>query len=327
MNTSPLVEVTDLVKEYPIHMGLLDNLRGRTSVVHAISGVSLQIAQGEILGLVGESGCGKTTLGKILVRLEQPTRGSVCVGGLEVNRLDDKAMRTFRRQVQMIFQDPYDSLNPRRRILQIVSEPLRYLGLADPDGEKGRIALQQVELNPPEVFASRLPHQLSGGQRQRVAIARSLVVQPRFIVADEPVSMLDVSVRAGVLNLLRRLNTEMGIAILLITHDLATARHLCRRIAVMYLGKLVEMGNTDELVARPRHPYTRLLLASVPDLYRPALERLEFRGEVASALAPPEGCRFWPRCAHAIERCRVQEPIWRELTPGYRVACHRADEI
>lgn len=322
----PLVEIRDLVKEYPVKGGLIESLMGRGQVVHAVSGVNLEIEKGEILGLAGESGCGKTTMGKMLVRLEKPTAGSLRFSGREVNAISAREVREFRRRVQMIFQDPYDSLNPRRRVLDVVAEPLRYLRIEGDGRARAREALSQVDLTPAETFAARWPHQLSGGQRQRVAIARALVVQPEFVVADEPVSMLDVSVRAGVLNLLQRLNREMGIAILLITHDLATARYLCQRIAVMYLGKLVEVGQTDSLVQNPRHPYSQLLLASVPDLYRKKRERLPTRGDIASAVKPPSGCRFHPRCLLAIDRCRTEEPQLRELPDGRKVACHVVEQ-
>jgi peptide/nickel transport system ATP-binding protein len=326
----PLIEIRDLVKEFRLHSGLIAGLSGQEEVVHAISGVSLQVEEGELLGLAGESGCGKTTMGKVLVRLEQLTQGSVRFDGREVGALRGSDLRSFRRRVQMIFQNPYDSLDPRRRVVDAVAEPLRYLGLAKSTGDRTRRALDalaQVDLTPPDAFATRYPHQLSGGQRQRAAIARALVVQPRFVVADEPVSMLDVSVRAGILNLLKRLNTEMGITILLITHDLATTRHLCHRIVIMYLGKTAEVLRTDQLVESSRHPYTRLLLDSVPDLFREGRQRVEARGEIASAMSPPAGCRFWPRCPYVVDRCREEEPLLRDLTSSHQVACHRAEEI
>jgi peptide/nickel transport system ATP-binding protein len=326
----PLVDIRDLVKEYRLHSGLIAGLSGQEKVVHAISGVSLQMEEGEMLGLAGESGCGKTTMGKVLVRLEQLTQGSVRFDGLEVGELRGSDLRVFRRKVQMIFQNPYDSLDPRRRVLDAVAEPLRYLGIAKSARDRTSRALDalaQVELTPPDTFATRFPHQLSGGQRQRAAVARALVVQPRFIVADEPVSMLDVSVRAGLLNLLQRLNTEMGITILLITHDLATTRHLCHRIVVMYLGKIAEVLSTDHLVKSSKHPYSRLLLDSVPDLFRERRQRVEASGEIASAVSPPTGCRFWPRCPYAVDQCREDEPPLRDLTSSHQVACHRAEEI
>jgi oligopeptide/dipeptide ABC transporter ATP-binding protein len=229
-----------------------------------------------------------------------------------------------------VFQNPYDSLDPRSKVLKSVSEPLRYLNISHTQGRSSRAheALRQVGLKPAKTFADRFPHQLSGGQRQRVAVARALVVQPDFVVADEPVSMLDVSVRAGVLNLLQQLNSEMGITILLITHDLATARHVSHRIAVMYLGRLAEIIRTDALVGAARHPYTRLLLQSAPDLLRPDRERREvLKGNIASAVSPPAGCRFWPRCHYTVDRCRREIPQLNNLGDGHQVACFHSTEL
>lgn len=322
-----LVEIRDLVKEYAVKGSLVAGLTGRGSVVHAISGVSLDIQQGEVLGLVGESGCGKTTMGKVLVRLERPTRGAVFLEGQDVSTLPSGQLRLFRRKVQMVFQDPYESLNPRRRVIDIVTEPLRYLRLGGVPADRAHTVLEQVELIPADLFSGRWPHQLSGGQRQRVAIARALIVEPEFIVADEPVSMLDVSVRGGVLNLLQRLNRELGITILLITHDLATARHLCHRLATMYLGKLVEVADTEDYVTNPCHPYSRLLIASVPDLYRERQAYTASPGEISSAINPPHGCRFWPRCPYVIDRCRTESPELSPISRSHQVACHRAGEV
>ncbi len=325
-----LVEVRNLVKDYPLKTGLIASLTGGARVAHAVSDISLDIAPGEIVGVVGESGSGKTTLGKVLVRLEQATGGEVLFGGRPLEGLRGTARRQFHRDVQMIFQDPYDTLNPRLTIFGNVELPLRYLGIGKTAAERRKRvmeALELVELNPPDQFANRYPHQLSGGQRQRVAIARALIVNPRFLVADEPVSMLDVSIRAGVLNLLKRLNAELGIAMMLITHDLTTAYYLSHRIAVMYLGKVVELGAGPALIGHPVHPYTRLLLESAPDLMRENIDRPPLAAETANAITPPAGCRFAPRCPYVLSVCREVDPALQPADSGRQVACHRAAEL
>jgi peptide/nickel transport system ATP-binding protein len=327
---SPLVEVADLVKNYPLKTGLFATLTGGTRVAHAVSGVSLDIEAGEIVGVVGESGSGKTTLGKVLTRLEEATDGDVRFDGRPLADFHGADRRAFHRSVQMIFQDPYDTLNPRLTIFGNVELPLRYLGIGAGAADRRRKvmeALELVELNPADQFATRYPHQLSGGQRQRVAIARALIVEPRFLVADEPVSMLDVSIRAGVLNLLKRLNTQLGVAVMLITHDLTTAYYLSHRIAVMYLGKIVELGSAQSLIGDPVHPYTRLLLASAPDLLGNAGTRAPLSGETANAIAPPKGCRFAPRCPLALDLCRTTEPALLPVDSDREAACHRAPEL
>lgn len=326
----PLLDIRNLSKDYPLKAGLIASLTGRALVAHAVSDVSLQIERGEIVGVVGESGSGKTTLGKVLVRLERPTAGTVTFDGKPYENVRRNDKRDFHRSVQMIFQDPYDTLNPRQTILANVVQSLRYLKICDSAAERrerAMRALELVELLPSEAFALRYPHQLSGGQRQRVAIARALIVEPRFLVADEPVSMLDVSIRAGVLNLLKRLNTELGIAMMLITHDLTTAYYLSHRIAVMYLGKIVELNAAKNLITAPRHPYSQLLLASAPDLIRPKTDRQPLSGEAANATAPPKGCRFSLRCPHVRDVCRQIEPPLAEVRAGGLVACHRAEEL
>lgn len=329
---SSLVEVRDLVKNYPLKTGLLATLTGGARVAYAVSGVDLNIGAGEIVGVVGESGSGKTTLGKVLMRLEEATGGDVRFDGRPLASFRGADRQTFHRNVQMIFQDPYDALNPRLTILGNVELPLRYLGIGASAAERrGKVleALELVELNPAEAFATRYPHQLSGGQRQRVAIARALIVEPRFLVADEPVSMLDVSIRAGVLNLLKRLNSKLGVAMMLITHDLTTAYYLSHRIAVMYLGKIVELGNAQSLIAEPVHPYTRLLLASAPDLLNDTSDRPPLTGKAADSTVPPAGCRFAPRCPLALDICRSTEPALLAVTTNAErlAACHRAPEL
>ncbi len=322
---TPVAVVEHLEKRYPVKSGLWHELRGRAAKVHAVSDVSFAINPGEVVGLVGESGCGKTTLGRMLVRLETPSSGHIHIDGADIASLTGAALRGFRRGTQMVFQDPFDGLNPRMTVLETVSQPLRYLKLpgdAAAHRRQALAALDRVELRAPEDFGARYPRQLSGGQRQRVAIARALVVQPRFIVADEPVSMLDVSVRASVLTLLQQLNRDSGIAILLITHDLAVAAFLCSRIMVMYFGKVMESLPAASLTGRACHPYTRLLLASVPDLFREDAVPQIPPGDMPSATAPPPGCRFHTRCPLAEARCRVEEPALRSIASGHTLACH-----
>lgn len=319
------VVVKNITKHYTINAGLLKQFTGRSGVVQAVSDVSFSIDEKEIVGLVGESGCGKTTLGKMLVKLEKATNGSIQLNGKDITHISNSMMRAFRRDIQIIFQDPYDSLDPKMTVYDIVAEPLQYLRLTNDKSETERRVkeiLEEVELTPVDQYIRRYPHRLSGGQRQRVAIARALVVRPRFVVADEPVSMLDVSIRAGILNLLQKLNQLEGIGILLITHDLATARFLCNRIIVMYLGKIVEISKPQELVDNPNHPYSQLLLSSAPDLFADASEKVAIRGEIASAMAPPEGCRFWPRCPKATEYCTQHSPELRQINTEHVVACH-----
>lgn len=320
------ISIRGLGKKYSVNTGFIAQLRGRVAYADAVNDVSLDVKHGEITALVGESGCGKTTLGKMLVKLERPTTGSVAIDGRDVARLGAADVRRFRSQVQMIFQDPYDSLNPQKTIREIVMQPLRYLGIGKTRQEREervQLALEQVELRPVERYMHRLPHQLSGGQRQRVAIARALVVEPAFIVADEPVSMLDVSVRASILNLLRKLNHDLEIPILLITHDLSTAGFLADRIVVMYLGKIVEEAAPRTLLRSPVHPYSRLLLSSIPRLKPSNQERLPLDGEVPNALHPPTGCRFHPRCPLATSKCKEEIPELKDYN-GHRVACHHA---
>ena len=321
-----LIRAEGLTKFFPVRRSLFDVLRGVPPLyVKAVDHISFYIKKGEMFGLVGESGCGKTTTGKLLVRLLEPTDGAVYFNGVNIYELKGKALREFRKKVQIIFQDPYESLNPRMTVYDIIAEPLKVLGLTKSrreEEERVREALENVELTPPEDFYLRYPHELSGGQRQRVAVARALVVNPQFIVADEPVSMLDVSIRAEVLNVMVNIQDKFGVAFVFITHDMAYARHLCDRMAVMYLGKIVEMGDTESIIFNPKHPYTKALLLAVP-VPDPDAERTKvvIKGEVPTPINPPPGCRFAPRCPEVMDICRKEEPPLVEVAGRY-VACH-----
>lgn len=324
------MRLEDLSKQYTLKAGFFKQLSGKANHVSAVDKVSFEMEEGEIVGLVGESGCGKTTLGKMLLKIEDITDGKAYIDGIDISTVKGrKNILEFRKKVQMIFQDPYDSLDPKLTIHEIVAEPLRSLGICKRGPELTRRiqeTLQLVELTPVDLYMDRYPHQLSGGQRQRVAIARALVMDPRFIIADEPVSMLDVSLRAGVLNLLQKLNRERGIGVLLITHDLATARFLCDRIVVMYLGRFVEITDPTSLVEDAVHPYTQLLISSAPDLFADTSQRIKVEGEAASATAPPTGCRFSPRCPYAKDICKQKAPDLIQYSPGHYVACHKTSE-
>ncbi len=320
-----LLEVHDLVKHFPVGGGLLS---GAAGMVRAIDGVSFSIRRGETLGLVGESGCGKTTTGRCILQLERPTSGRIVFDGVDLCTLEGDALRKMRRRMQVIFQDPYSSLNPRMTIGQIIAEPLKVHGIvADEAGRTARVRelLEQVGLLPQH--ARRYPHQLSGGQRQRVGIARALAMEPALIVCDEPVSALDVSIQAQIINLLEDLQNRLGLTYLFIAHDLSVVRHISDRVIVMYLGKIAEVADRASLYADPVHPYTRALLSAVP-IPDPKLEarreRTVLRGEVPSPLNPPAGCVFHPRCPIAQARCSAETPLLREIRPGHWGACHLA---
>ena len=329
-----LIEVSGLKKKFPISKNLF---RKPTSFIHAVDGVSLQLERGESVGVVGESGCGKTTLGKLLLKLYASDEGTIefyfpdndtgdrSVIPVEVSQIGGKEMREFRRHVQMIFQDPYESMNPRRTIYDIVSEPLSVQKIGNLMDRVDRVSeiLELVGLTPASFFMFRHPHELSGGQRQRVAIARALVIRPDFVVADEPTSMLDVSSRTGVMLLMQELARDLGISYLYVTHDLAVARYMCDRIAVMYLGKIVEVAETEELLSNPLHPYTKALLSAVPVLGATAARRApDILGELTQSVDPPERCRFYERCPMATSNCRdLPHPPTEEKVPNHFVAC------
>jgi len=321
-----LIKVEGLTKYFPVKKRIM--LTRAVSYIHAVDEITFTVHEGEIFGLVGESGCGKTTTGKLLVKLYEPTRGTITLDGQNVVAIRrGKHLREFRRRVQMIFQDPYESLNPRMTIFDIVAEPLAVQGVRSLKEREERVAeiLSQVGITPPETFMFRYPHELSGGQRQRVAIARAMVVGPQFVAADEPTSMLDVSIRAGVMKLLLELKDTLGVSYLYVTHDLAVARYMCDRMAVMYLGKIVELGPTEEVIQNPLHPYTRALIAAVP-VPDPTYHRepVEIKGDIAAPIDPPPNCRFYPRCPLGDSACESSpHPDLREVSPGHFVACHK----
>ena len=325
-----LLEVNNLVKHFPIRRGFL---RRQTGAVKAVDGVSFFIREGETLGLVGESGCGKTTTGRCLLRAIEPTSGEVRfrdkeLGWVEVVNLEKDELKRLRRNMQMIFQDPYSSLNPRMTLLQIVGEPLLVNGVARGKEMEDRVAelLRVVGLRPE--YMVRYPHAFSGGQRQRIGVARALALNPQFIVCDEPVSALDVSIQAQILNLLQDLQEQFNLTYLFVAHDLSVIEHISDRVAVMYVGKLVEMAETEELFLHPMMPYTEALLSAVPKPDpRMRSKRIVLEGDVADPSNPPPGCYFHPRCRYAIDRCRQELPLLREIRPDHFVACHRAEEL
>ena len=319
---APLLEVRNVVKHFRVGGGLFG---GGAGLIRAVDGVSFEIQRGETLGLVGESGCGKTTTGRCILQLERPTSGQIIFEGRDLTRLSEDELRPIRRKMQVIFQDPYSSLNPRMTVGQIIAEPLAVHGIVPDRTQRAqRVSelLSHVGLLPQH--GRRYPHQLSGGQRQRVGIARALAVEPSLIVCDEPVSALDVSIQAQIINLLEDLQAQFGLTYLFVAHDLSVVRHISDRVAVMYLGKIVEITDRKSLYDAPLHPYTKALLSAVP-IPDPALEaqreRVVLGGEVPSPLNPPSGCVFHPRCPIAVDRCRVDVPELREIRPGHRAAC------
>jgi oligopeptide/dipeptide ABC transporter ATP-binding protein len=322
---APLLSVKGLVKHFPVKKGVLQQTVGQ---VRAVDNVSFDIAQSETLGLVGESGCGKSTVGKTILKLIDPTAGEVWLSGARIDGLSKSEMRPFRRQMQVVFQDPYSSLNPRLTVRDIVAEPLRNFGVAAGAELERQVTelIQKVGLRAEAL--DRYQHEFSGGQRQRIGIARALALRPSLIICDEPVSALDVSVQAQVINLLVELQRDFGLSYLFIAHDIAVVEHISHRVAVMYLGKIVEVADRTALFARPQHPYTEALLSAVP-VPDPEIERkrIILTGDVPSPIDPPSGCRFRTRCPLAFDRCSQEEPAIQEVVPGHHVACHLREPV
>ena len=319
--SAPLLQVNDLKKYFPVRSGLLSR---RSGWVYAVDGVSFEVARGETLSLVGESGCGKSTVGRAILRLFDITAGQIVLDGQRIDALSPGLLRGMRRRVQVVFQDPFSSLNPRMRIRDILAEPIRNFGLAKSSAElDAKIAALMDTVQLPRDALSRRPHEFSGGQRQRIGIARALAAEPDLIVCDEAVSALDVSVKAQIVNLLQDLQREFGLALLFISHDLAIVEHMTHRVAVMYLGKIVEMAPRQQIFTAPKHPYTKALLSAVP-VADPAAVRnpIILKGDVPSPINPPSGCRFNTRCPYVFDRCRKEEPELRLIADGEWVACH-----
>ncbi|HDG64324.1 oligopeptide ABC transporter ATP-binding protein [Thermococci archaeon] len=322
----PLLKVENLKKYFPVKRGILETLRKEPQkYVKAVDGISFEVQKGETLALIGESGCGKTTAGRVILRLIEPTDGKIIFDGVDITTLNYDALRPYRRRMQMVFQDPYASLSPRMKIGDAIAHPLLIHNLATKEEAKEMALkmLRRVGLTPEDEFYERYPHHLSGGQRQRVVIARAMILRPEFVIADEAVSMIDVSMRASILELLESFKEEYNLSMLFITHDIAVAKLIADRIAVMYLGKIVEIGPTQEVLNSPVHPYTLALIQAVPSLRkREKRKQIEITGEVPNAVNPPSGCRFHPRCPFMTEECRTKEPELIKINKGHYVACH-----
>ncbi|MFF9086962.1 ABC transporter ATP-binding protein [Streptomyces sp. NPDC014991] len=324
----PLLQVSGLTKHFPVKGGF--PIRRTIGAVQAVDGIDLTVYEGESFGLVGESGCGKSTTGRLITRLMEPTGGTISYRGRDISRATRRQLAPIRSEIQMIFQDPYSSLNPRQTVGKIISGPMEINDINPEGGRENRVRelLETVGLNPEHY--NRFPHEFSGGQRQRIGVARALALEPKLIVADEPVSALDVSIQAQVVNLLQKVQRELGIAFVFIAHDLAVVRHFSQRVAVMYLGKIIEVGERDSIYARPRHPYTHALLSAVPEVSlteggAPPRERIRLAGDVPSPISPPSGCRFRTRCWKAQDKCAAEEPPLIRISgnrDGHLTACH-----
>ncbi|MCC7441698.1 MAG: dipeptide ABC transporter ATP-binding protein [Bdellovibrionales bacterium] len=326
--TQNFLEVRDVKTHFPVHQGLI--FQKQVGAVRAVDGITLSMRQGEVLGLVGESGCGKSTLGRTIMQIIPPTFGSVMINGQVVSKLSAGDLKRARREFQMIFQDPYASLNPRMTVFDTLAEPLLFHGLATKSEVTEKVSELMREVGLAPRFMKKYPHEFSGGQRQRIAIARALALQPKLIIADEPVSALDVSIQSQILNLLVDLTKRRNLTMIFISHDLGVVKHISDRVAVMYLGKIVELAETKALFAHPRHPYTRALLSAVP-LPDPDKEKARTRilleGDPPSPMNPPQGCRFHPRCSYMKDACKASEPELESAAPGHEVACLRHQEI